>query len=134
MSPALTACIHQSWKWSRKRRLRLYDFWLQGGGAFYSVSKPLARHPRLKVEFVISDRTDDLVAEGADMALRLGRLVDSGFGARLLASASRLVIAAPAYLAQRGAPETLADRRSTIASSDRGCQVAPAGASRERAP
>ena len=24
----------------------------------------LARHPRLKVEFVISDRTDDLVAEG----------------------------------------------------------------------
>ena len=41
MSPALTACIHQSWKWSRKRRLRLYDFWLQGGGAFYSVSKPL---------------------------------------------------------------------------------------------
>ena len=41
MSPALTACIHQSWKWSRKRRLRLYDFWLQGSGAFYSVSKPL---------------------------------------------------------------------------------------------
>src|SRR5246500_3625661 len=69
----------------------------------------LARHPRLKVELVISDRTDDLVAEGADMALRLGRLVDSGFGARLLASAPRLVIAAPAYLAQRGEPETLAD-------------------------
>src|ERR1700730_5456284 len=56
----------------------------------------LASHPRLKVELVISDRTDDLVAEGADMALRLGRLVDSGFGARLLASAPRLVIAAPA--------------------------------------
>ncbi|HJZ14042.1 MAG TPA: LysR substrate-binding domain-containing protein [Stellaceae bacterium] len=69
----------------------------------------LASHPRLKVELVISDRTDDLVAEGADMALRLGRPVDSGFGARLLASAPRLVIAAPAYLAQRGAPETLAD-------------------------
>ena len=63
----------------------------------------------MKVELVISDRTDDLVAEGADMALRLGRPVDSGFGARLLASAPRLVIAAPAYLAQRGAPETLAD-------------------------
>jgi len=69
----------------------------------------LSRHPRLKVELVISDRTDDLVAEGADMALRLGRLVDSGFGARLLASAPRLVIAAPAYLAQRGTPETLDD-------------------------
>src|SRR5246500_3039480 len=69
----------------------------------------LARHPRLKVELVISDRTDDLVAEGADMAVRLGRPPDSGFGARLLASAPRLVIAAPAYLAQRGAPQTLAD-------------------------
>jgi DNA-binding transcriptional LysR family regulator len=43
------------------------------------------------------------------MALRLGHPPDSGFGARLLASAPRLVIAAPAYLAQRGAPETLAD-------------------------
>ena len=43
------------------------------------------------------------------MALRLGRLVDSGIGARLLASAPRLVIAAPVYLAQRGAPETLDD-------------------------
>jgi DNA-binding transcriptional LysR family regulator len=69
----------------------------------------LARHARLKVDLIVSDRTDDLVAEGADMALRLGRPVDSGFGARLLASAPRLVIAAPAYLAQRGTPETLAD-------------------------
>jgi DNA-binding transcriptional LysR family regulator len=69
----------------------------------------LARHPQLKVELIISDRTDDLVTEGADMALRLGRLADSGFGARLLASAPRLAIAAPAYLAQRGAPATLAD-------------------------
>lgn len=69
----------------------------------------LAQHPRLKVELVVSDRTDDLVAEGADIALRLGRLADSAFGVRLLASAPRLVIAAPAYLARRGVPETLAD-------------------------
>jgi DNA-binding transcriptional LysR family regulator len=69
----------------------------------------LARHPRLKIELIISDRTDDLVAEGADMALRLGRLADSGFGGRLLASAPRLAIAAPAYLARCGVPETLAD-------------------------
>jgi DNA-binding transcriptional LysR family regulator len=69
----------------------------------------LERHPRLKVELLISDRTDDLIAEGADIALRLGRLADSAFGARLLASAPRLAIAAPAYLAQRGVPETLAD-------------------------
>jgi len=69
----------------------------------------LEQHPDLKIELFISDRTDDLIAEGADIALRLGRLADSAFGARLLASAPRLVIASPVYLAQRGVPHTLAD-------------------------
>ncbi len=69
----------------------------------------LARHPRLRIELLISDRTDDLVAEGVDMALRLGRLADSGFGARLLATAPRLVVAAPAYLREHGIPASLGD-------------------------
>ncbi len=69
----------------------------------------LALHPRLRLDLVISDRMEDLVAEGADMALRLGPLADSGFGARLLATAPRLAVAAPAYLAARGTPRTLAD-------------------------
>jgi len=69
----------------------------------------LARHPQLRIELLISDRTDDLVAEGAEMALRLGHLADSGFGARLLATAPRFAVAAPAYLARRGHPRTLAD-------------------------
>ena len=69
----------------------------------------LDQHPRLKIELRISDRTDDLVAEGVDLALRMGPLAASAFGARLLASAPRLVIASPAYLARHGIPETLAD-------------------------
>ena len=69
----------------------------------------LEQHPRLKMELLVSDRTDDLIAEGADIALRLGHLADSAFGARLLTSAPRLVIASPTYLAQRGVPHTLAD-------------------------
>jgi DNA-binding transcriptional LysR family regulator len=69
----------------------------------------LAQHPQLRLELLISDRTDDLIAEGADMALRLGRLADSGFGARLIASAPRLAVASLSYLRERGAPETLAD-------------------------
>jgi DNA-binding transcriptional LysR family regulator len=64
----------------------------------------VAQHPKLRIELLISDRTEDLVAEGADMALRLGPLVDSGFGVRLLGKAPRLVIAAPAYLEKRGTP------------------------------
>jgi len=69
----------------------------------------LAQHPQLRIELLISDRTDDLVAEGVEMALRLGHLPDPGFGARRLATASRFAVAAPAYLAQRGHPRTLAD-------------------------
>jgi DNA-binding transcriptional LysR family regulator len=69
----------------------------------------LAQHPRLRIELLMSDRTEDLIAEGADLALRFGRLADSQFGARLLATAPRLVVASSDYLAQRGIPRTLAD-------------------------
>ena len=57
----------------------------------------------------MSDRTEDLIAEGADMALRLGPLPDSGFGARLLGRAPRLVVTSPGYIARKGLPRTLAD-------------------------
>ena len=44
----------------------------------------VTQHPKLGIELLMSDRTEDLIAEGADMALRLGPLPDSGFGSRLL--------------------------------------------------
>jgi DNA-binding transcriptional LysR family regulator len=69
----------------------------------------LAAHRRLRLELRISDRTDDLIAEGADVALRLGHLADSSFGSRRLATAPRFAIASPAYLRERGIPDTLTD-------------------------
>jgi len=68
-----------------------------------------ARHPKLGIELLMSDRTEDLIAEGADMALRLGPLPDSGFGARLLAKAPRLAVGSPGYIERRGTPQTPAD-------------------------
>ena len=53
--------------------------------------------------------TEDLIAEGADMALRLGALPDFGFGARLLGKAPRLAVASPGYIARKGTPQTPAD-------------------------
>src|ERR1700692_1906837 len=70
------------------------------------------QHPKLSIDLLMSDRTEDLIAEGADMALRLGPLADSGFGARLLGKAPRLAVASPAYLARRGTPQTPADLAS----------------------
>ena len=68
-----------------------------------------AQHPKLRIKLLMSDRTEDLIAEGADMALRLGPLPDSGFGARLLGKAPRLVVTSPGYIARKGLPRTLAD-------------------------
>jgi DNA-binding transcriptional LysR family regulator len=69
----------------------------------------LAAHPQLKVDLAMADGAEDLVAEGVDMAVRLGKLADSGFGTRKLASSPRFLVAAPAYLARRGVPVALSD-------------------------
>ena len=63
----------------------------------------------LKIDLMMSDRYENLIAEGADLALRIGELPDSSFVARKLESARRLFIAAPSYLARRGAPTSLSD-------------------------
>lgn len=72
----------------------------------------LVLQPGLKIELMMSDRYDDLVAEGVDLALRLGNQPDSAFVTRKLASAARIVVASPDYLRRRGvptAPDELAD-------------------------
>jgi DNA-binding transcriptional LysR family regulator len=69
----------------------------------------IARHPQLKIDLMMSDRFENLIAEGADLALRIGDLPDSTFIARKIESARRLIIAAPSYLARRGAPINFAD-------------------------
>ncbi len=69
----------------------------------------LADHPQLRIDFAMADGAEDLVAEGVDVALRLGQLADSGFGSRKLASVPRLLVASPGYLELRGTPASLAD-------------------------
>jgi DNA-binding transcriptional LysR family regulator len=69
----------------------------------------LSRHPLLRVELRVSDAHQDLVAEGVDVAIRMGKLLDSPFGARRLVTLQRLVVAAPSYLEAHGTPKTPAD-------------------------
>lgn len=63
-------------------------------------------HPLLKVELLTADSLQDLVAERVDVAMRFGRLKDSGFGVKKLTTLDRLLVAAPAYLAERSVPES----------------------------
>jgi DNA-binding transcriptional LysR family regulator len=76
------------------------------------LPKFLSTHPLLRVELSVADERQDLVAEGADIAIRTGDLDDSVFGARKLATLQRMLVASPAYLAARGTPKTPADLAS----------------------
>jgi len=73
------------------------------------LPKFLAAHPLLRVEMAVSDERQDLVAEGADIAIRLGELGDSAFRARRLVTLQRMLVASPAYLKARGTPKVPAD-------------------------
>lgn len=77
----------------------------------YRVPALLARfaqtYPQVRVELNITNRSVDLVAEGYDLAIRLGELPDSGLVARKLADEALCLVAAPAYLARAGTPATL---------------------------
>lgn len=67
------------------------------------------RCPRVRVELNIANRNVDLVAEGFDLAVRLGALPDSGLAARKLEDAALCVVASPEYLRRRGEPHSLDD-------------------------
>jgi len=64
-----------------------------------------AQYPELGVELSLSDRYIDLVEEGVDVAVRIGRLADSNLVARRLGSTRRVLVATPAYLAAHGTPQ-----------------------------
>ncbi|TFW24192.1 LysR family transcriptional regulator [Duganella callida] len=64
----------------------------------------LDQHPQLKLDVVLDDRNIDLMEGGADLALRIGPLIDSDMTARRIGRSPRAVLATPAYLARFGTP------------------------------
>ncbi|MEM8815522.1 MAG: LysR family transcriptional regulator [Pseudomonadota bacterium] len=67
------------------------------------------RHPGIRFELDLNDRRVDLLEEGADLALRIGRLQDSSLIARRLFDARTALVAAPDYLSRFGIPSTPAE-------------------------
>lgn len=73
------------------------------------VTEFMTRHRQLKVDIVLSNRTLDIVHEGLDLAVRLGRLQDSQLVATRLAPRQLYLCAAPAYLQRYGQPHSLSE-------------------------
>jgi len=69
----------------------------------------LAQYPALTVDAVMSDRLADLVEEGFDAAIRIGRVQDSRLVARTIKHLRFVTVATPDYLQQYGVPRQPAD-------------------------
>jgi DNA-binding transcriptional LysR family regulator len=69
----------------------------------------LKQFPEIDLRLLLSDRHVNLVEEHVDLAVRIGHLEDSSLRATRVGTVRRVVCASPAYLAERGIPETPAD-------------------------
>ena len=79
------------------------------------------KYPEVRLAVTTEDRAVDMVEEGVDIAIRIGRLADTSFMARKIGEDKRLICASPAYLARYGTPRTPQDlvRHRCIVSRER---------------
>lgn len=74
-----------------------------------ALSRLVERHPGLQVRLEVFDRLVDVAGEGFDLDVRVGDDIAPHLIARRLADNHRVLCAAPAYLARKGTPRTVAD-------------------------
>jgi len=61
-------------------------------------------HPDLQVDLGVEDRYVDMIEQGVDVAIRMGRLADSSLGARHLGINPWVLVAAPGFVRGRASP------------------------------
>jgi DNA-binding transcriptional LysR family regulator len=77
-----------------------------------AVAAFLCRYTEVEVQMVLEDRFVELVAEGYDVAVRIGALADSSLRVRRLAETRGVMVASPGYLAEAGTPRGIDDLSS----------------------
>lgn len=85
------------------------------------VNDFMLQYPSLELDLHLSNRTVDLVPDGYDLAIRMGRLKDSALVARRLCVRREYIVASPQYLARYGEPQSiaqLAEHRCLLGSND----------------
>jgi len=94
----------------------------------------MREHPGLTVDLSFDDRYVNMVEQGVDLAIRMGRLADSTFGSRYLGRNPWVMVAAPAYLKACGTPRQAAELSqhacliySTVQGDDRWMVTGPDG-------
>lgn len=74
-----------------------------------AIGSFLKEYPEISVDLQLDERMVDIVAEGFDMAIRVGDLQDSSLIARRIAAYPYYVCVAPDYIAAHGEPKTPQD-------------------------
>ena len=67
---------------------------------------PLAAHPDVQLDVLLTERYVNLVDEGYDIAIRGGKLDDSTLVARKLTDTRWVLVASPVYVKKRGKPDS----------------------------
>ncbi len=75
------------------------------------------RFPQVEIELLLEDRLVDIVAEGVDVAFRVGEPKDSSLIARKIARNRLLILASPEYLDTYGEPTTIEELGALPAAS-----------------
>jgi LysR family transcriptional regulator for bpeEF and oprC len=70
------------------------------------------RFPDVAIEMEVSSRPVDLIEEGIDVAIRIGRLSDSALITRRIGNMRMITLASAGYLARHGTPQTLDELRT----------------------
>lgn len=63
----------------------------------------------VEVDLYVTDSFVDLIRDGFDLAIRVGELEDSSLVARKIGQEARILVASPSYVAENGAPRSVAD-------------------------
>lgn len=71
-----------------------------------AMKKFLTKYPEIKVDLRLSNFPVDIVADGVDIDIRMGKMADSSLVASKLANSERLLCASPEYLAKCAPLET----------------------------
>jgi DNA-binding transcriptional LysR family regulator len=85
----------------------------QGADRILAAAMPgfLRRHPKLRVQVLVSNRRVDLIEEAVDVAIRVREKLDTDadLQAKLIGRARSMLVASPAFLDARGRPGQPAD-------------------------
>lgn len=70
-----------------------------------AVNRFVREHAKVQVRLLLFDRVVNLLEEGIDAGVRIGKLEDSSLVAQPVGAVRRVVVASPAYLREAGVPK-----------------------------